>query len=177
MKMQLTIVSLLVFASVAVAQTPLANLMLRTNSAGELLIANAATGTGQGPATNMANLPGKVNSSNELLVACSDCGANGVGQLFATGTAPAVSNTSANSCGTTAATLAGTDSAGRITVGATSGTSCTVTFATAYTPAPACVANNETTGNLARATATTTTVTIAGTFVAADKLTYVCVGF
>jgi hypothetical protein len=91
-----------------------------------------------------------------------------------TGAVPAVSNTSANSCGTTAATIVGTDQAGKVTVGATTGTSCTVTFATAFANAPPCVVNNETTANLARATSTTTAVILAGTFVAGDVLSYAC---
>lgn len=91
--------------------------------------------------------------------------------------APAVTNTSSNSCGTSAATLAGTSSAGRITVGSVGGTSCTVTPPTAWDTAPACIANNETTGNLLRATATTSAVVIAGVMVAGDKLTYVCLGY
>lgn len=97
--------------------------------------------------------------------------------LIGGGTAPTVANTSANSCGTTAATIAGSDTAGRITVGATSGTSCTVTFGTAFATAPACWSNNETTGNLMRATATTTTVVIAGTMVGGDLITYGCTGY
>lgn len=97
--------------------------------------------------------------------------------LIASGTAPAVTNTSANSCGTNAATLAGGDGAGKVTVGATSGTSCTVTFATAFASAPACAVNNETTANLARATSTTTTVILAGTFVGGDVLAYQCLGY
>lgn len=89
---------------------------------------------------------------------------------------PAVSNTSANSCGTTAATLVGNDNAGKVTVGATAGTSCTVTFATAFSNAPSCSVSNETTANLSRTTSTTTTVVLAGTFAASDVLAYVCVG-
>lgn len=93
------------------------------------------------------------------------------------GTTPAVSNTSANSCGTSAATIVGADIAGKVTVGATSGTSCTVTFSVAWANAPACFVMNETTANLARATSTTTTVILAGAFVAGDKLAYGCLGY
>lgn len=96
--------------------------------------------------------------------------------LLGGGSTPAVTNTSANSCGTTAATIAGTDTAFRITVGATGGTSCTVTFAQAFAVAPACMANNETTANLARATPTTSAVVIAGTFVAGDNVSGICLG-
>ncbi len=92
------------------------------------------------------------------------------------GATPAVSNTSANSCGTSPATIIGNDIKGKVIVGATSGTSCTVTFTAAYAVAPSCHANNETTANLTRATSTTTTVILAGVFVAGDSLSYICVG-
>ncbi len=97
-------------------------------------------------------------------------------RVVTSGATPAVSNTSANSCGTSAATIIGNDIKGKIIVGATSGTSCTVTFTAAYAVAPSCHANNETTANLARATSTTTTVIIAGIFVAGDSLSYICIG-
>lgn len=91
-------------------------------------------------------------------------------------TAPAVTNTSANSCGTSAASIVGTDVSGKVTVGSVGGTSCTVTFGAAWTNAPSCVVTNETTANLARATSTTGTVILAGTFVAGDVLAYLCLG-
>lgn len=92
-------------------------------------------------------------------------------QIRSDGTAPAVGG----SCGT-GPTIAGTDNAGKVTTGTGSPTSCTVTFATAWASAPACTVTNETTANLARATSTTTTVTLAGTLVAADVLAYICIG-
>lgn len=76
-------------------------------------------------------------------------------------------------------TLAGSDGAGRITVGTGGASTGAVTFGTAF-PAgfnPACIANDETTGNLVRASATTTTLTISGTMSAADTVTWVCVGY
>lgn len=95
--------------------------------------------------------------------------------IITSGVTPAVSNTSANSCGTTAATIAGNDNNGVITVGATSGTSCTVTFTVAAAARRECVVTNETTANLARATYSDTTHSIfTGIFVAADKIAYVC---
>lgn len=88
-----------------------------------------------------------------------------------------VGNVGANSCGTSPATIAGNNSAGKVTVGATAGTACRVTFSSAWTNAPACVVTNETTANLARATSTTTTADLAGTFVAGDVLAYICIGY
>jgi hypothetical protein len=97
--------------------------------------------------------------------------------LIANGTAPTVADTTMSSCGTTAATIAGNDMAGKVTVGTVGGTSCTISFGVAWTNAPACTVTNETTANLARATSTTSTVILAGTFVAADKLAYHCIGY
>lgn len=97
------------------------------------------------------------------------------GQLVFSTTTPSVANTSANSCGTTAATIAGTNETGIVTVGATSGTSCTVTFSNTAPTRRQCSVNNETTAALARATYSSTTVSIfAGTFVAGDVLAYQC---
>ena len=90
---------------------------------------------------------------------------------------PTVGNVGANSCGTTAATIAGTDTSGKVVVGATAGSQCRVTFSAAWTNAPACVVTNETTGNLVRAASTTTRVDLTGTFVAGDSLAYACIGY
>lgn len=72
-----------------------------------------------------------------------------------TGTAPTVS-----SCGT-GPTITGSDQAGKVTTGS-GGTvqSCTLTFSSAFTAAPACVANDETGIVAVRATSTTTTLVI-----------------
>jgi hypothetical protein len=90
-------------------------------------------------------------------------------------TTPIVGNIGANSCGTTAATITGRDNAFAITVGATAGTDCRVTFDTTAPNTWACAFSNQTTGNLARQTAaTTTTSDVSGTFVAGDVLIGVC---
>lgn len=97
------------------------------------------------------------------------------GQFATAGTTPTVSNTTANSCGTTAATITGNDATGVITVGATAGTNCTITFVKAAPTRRQCTVTNETTANLSRSTfLTTTTSTVEGTFVAGDLISYVC---
>lgn len=97
------------------------------------------------------------------------------GALQTNGTVPSVSNTSAGSCGSTAATIAGNDNTGMITVGLTAGTSCTVTFTTAAVTRRQCNVNNATTANLARAVyINSTTSTFEGTFMAGDLLGYNC---
>lgn len=96
-------------------------------------------------------------------------------KVYTSGAVTSVSNTSAASCGSTAATIAGTDNNGIITVGATSGTSCTVTFGSAATTRRECTVTNETTANLVRSVyLTTTTSKFDGVFVAGDVLAYVC---
>jgi hypothetical protein len=77
----------------------------------------------------------------------------------------------------TGATLAGSDVAGRVTVGTNGASSGVLTFASAYNAAPSCTAQNETSPNLQRTTATASNVTITGTMAAGDKVTYLCVAF
>lgn len=172
--------------------TPLANLLLKVDSNGALVTCgDGGTGDVQGPGSATDNAVARFDGTTgkalqNSVVLIGDTGAiTGVLSLVASGdltarhslaagTAPTVANTSANSCGTTAATIAGKDEAFKITVGETSGTSCTVTFGTAFANAPACSVSNETTANLARATSTTTTVIVAGVFVAGDVIAGVC---
>lgn len=95
---------------------------------------------------------------------------------IASGATPAVTDTSADSCGSGTQTIVGNDNAGKVTVIGSSGTSCTVTFATAFANAPSCSATNETTAALARATTTTSTVILAGVFLQDDVIAYTCIG-
>lgn len=95
--------------------------------------------------------------------------------LFA-GTTPSVANVGANSCGTTAATIAGNEISGKITVGATAGTQCRVTFTQVATTARECVATDGTTTVATRATYVDTTHTdFFGAFVAGDVIAYICI--
>ena len=91
------------------------------------------------------------------------------------GTAPTIASGFGSS-----PSVAGADSAGRLTVGS-GGSAATgaITFGTTWATAPACVANNETTIQLVQATATTTTLTLTASaaFTAADKLTWICQGY
>lgn len=99
----------------------------------------------------------------------------GTRQLRISSGAPAVSSTSANSCGTSAPAIAGSDSVGTVTVGATSGTNCTVTFSYTAPTMWICEITDTTTAVLARAVPkTTTTVEFQGVFTAADVITYHC---
>lgn len=68
------------------------------------------------------------------------------------------------------------DSTGKVTTTTTGAASIAITFSTAFSRAPACVAVNETTANLLRATSTTTTVTLAGVTVSGDSLAWTCLG-
>ena len=77
-------------------------------------------------------------------------------------------------------TIAGTDLGGRVTVG-TGGTATTgqINFGTAWTTAPACTANDETTVLPVQAAAATATLilTSASPWTPGDKLTWVCIGY
>lgn len=94
------------------------------------------------------------------------------GHLESTGTTPALSG----SCGTSPSVV-GTDVAGKVTTGSVAPSSCVLTFATAWTNAPSCMVTNETTANVARAVSSTTVVTLTGTMIAGDVLSYLCVGW
>lgn len=94
------------------------------------------------------------------------------------GTAP-----TAGTCATSP-TIAGTDEVGRIAVGTSPSSTCVVNFGTAYTNAPVCLAENETTsGGSIVATETTSAVTftqyalstgIARNYTAADSIAWHC---
>lgn len=91
------------------------------------------------------------------------------------GTGLAVANVGANSCGTSAASIAGGNNAFVITVGATAGTQCRVAFTVAAATEWDCTVTDSTTTIATRATPVDTTHTdFLGAFVAADKVTGVC---
>lgn len=69
------------------------------------------------------------------------------------------------------------DSAGKVTTTGTGASTIVLTFANAFTRAPACSVNNETTANLARASSSTTQLTIGATIVTGDSLSYTCLGY
>lgn len=90
------------------------------------------------------------------------------------GNAPAVS-----ACGTSPS-ISGNDSVGRVAVGTTPSTTCTLTFVGAWTNAPVCFAQDETsavTMRVSTVSATSVTFTASGTLTAADAISYHCVGF
>ncbi len=95
--------------------------------------------------------------------------------LLTSGTGMAVANVGANSCGTTAATIAGNNNAFVVTVGATSGTQCRVAFTVTATAEWDCASNDDTTTVAVRTTPIDTTHTdLIGAFVAGDKVTGIC---
>jgi hypothetical protein len=73
--------------------------------------------------------------------------------------------------------IVGTSNAGRVTVGSGGASSGVINFRTAYPNPPICVAQDETNSSAMRAAASTTQLTIAGTMAAADRLTYICLGY
>lgn len=94
-----------------------------------------------------------------------------------TSTPTSITNTSAASCGTTAATLStgAANSRGSFVVGATSATDCTLTFSAAAAHAWVCIPSDETTAVLVRAVEVNTTSTkFQGVMTAGDKIGYLC---
>lgn len=86
-----------------------------------------------------------------------------------------VANVGANSCGTTAATIAGNSNSFEITVGATAGTQCRVTFPVAAPTRYNCTVTDATTTIATRATSVDTThVDFLGAFVAGDVVVAIC---
>ncbi|MFL5266813.1 MAG: glycosyl hydrolase family 28-related protein [Stellaceae bacterium] len=99
-----------------------------------------------------------------------------LGHQIMTGTTPTIGS-GASDCGTSPS-IGGNDSAGRVTVGASNGGQCTITFAKPWPNPPVCSAFDETNGNLVRPTAaSTSSVALSGMLMAGDTLVYHCVGY
>ena len=92
--------------------------------------------------------------------------------ILGTGTSPTVADNGAND-----STIAGKDTASKVTVGTGTTTSITITFGTAFTTAPVCVCNGTVSSDIKVATTTSTaTLTHAG-FTDGEVLHVVCMGF
>lgn len=97
------------------------------------------------------------------------------GSLILNSATPAVANVGADSCGTTAATIAGNNNIGDVTVGATAGSQCRLTFTVTAPNGWNCSANDTTTAVLVRASPVDTThADLLGTFTAGDVVSYQC---
>jgi hypothetical protein len=143
-----------------------------TNGAAWTFAGSRSTGTGAGGSLIFQTSPAAgstATTQNALVTALT---IDSKAHVIHGGSAPAVSG----SCGTSPS-VAGTDSAGKLTTGTVAPTSCTLTFSKAWGTAPSCFAQNETTANLVKAISTTTTVILSGTFVASDVLSYACIGY
>jgi hypothetical protein len=95
------------------------------------------------------------------------------GHLVASGADPTIS-----SCGTSP-TVVGNDNAGTVTVGTGGSASCTITFSSTFTTAPACVVTPHFASSpyISASSATAITVAHGGPgFAAGDKLSYHCMG-
>ncbi len=97
----------------------------------------------------------------------------GVEYTIKAGAAPALDA----GCGT-GATISGTNSIGRVTIGSTPGATCTLTFSAAWTNAPHCDANNESVGTLiANVVPSTTTLVLTATLLNTNLVSYHCIGW
>ncbi len=77
----------------------------------------------------------------------------------------------------TTPSIAGNSTRFRVTVGGGGDTTGVVLFNVTWATAPVCIANDDTTSELIRATPTTTQVTLAGTLNASDKISVSCGGY
>ncbi len=156
---------------------------VNSGAGGHILYPAGATGTAGGSVTlapiNYEFLALQFDGSNFRIVSITPRTAAGLGMLgrqIMTGATPMVGSGSSD-CGTSPS-IGGNDSAGRVTVGASNGDQCTITFATPWPNPPVCSAFNETAGNLVRPIAiSTSSVALTGTLTAGDRLVYQCVGY
>lgn len=97
------------------------------------------------------------------------------GHVEFNGTAPTTG--AGSTCGT-GHSVVGTDNAGIITVGSSSGSTCTLTFASAWTNTPICVVgrHNSTTATYVSA-ASTSAITITSSSISSSTIYYQCVGY
>jgi hypothetical protein len=101
-------------------------------------------------------------------------GLSNTGHVLSTGVLLTGGNLSG--CGTSPSIL-GTDSAGVVTVGTAAGTTCVLTFASAWGAAPACTITDDSAIVAIQGTSTTTTLTFTGSAaLTSAKLTYICIG-
>jgi hypothetical protein len=99
-----------------------------------------------------------------------------LGHQITSGAAPAVGS-GPGDCGTSPS-IAGNDSAGRITVGGSNGGQCTITFVSSWPNPPVCSAFDETTATPVQPTAaSTSSVALKGMLTSGDSLAYQCVGY
>jgi parallel beta-helix repeat protein len=92
--------------------------------------------------------------------------------------ATAATSPALSSCGTSPS-IVGSDSAGKVTMGSGTLTSCTVTFAAAWTHAPACTTDDESATGIVAVTNSTTTMamTIRATSLTSKVVSYICIGY
>jgi hypothetical protein len=93
----------------------------------------------------------------------------------------AISQTTAptlSACGTGPAVL-GSDNAGKVTMAADTGASCVLTFHAAWTNAPACMTNDESSTAIVAVTnsTTATAMTIRATSLTSKAVSYICMGY
>lgn len=112
-------------------------------------------------------------AAHQITFGCDGCTYGEADQFRVIGTAPTITA----GCGTSPS-LVGSATAGKLNVG-TGGTAtnCTLTFPTAFTTAPSCIVQDETTILAVRGTSTTTTlvITAALAFTASDIVSYICI--
>jgi len=142
-----------------------------------LTIAAGLTVESSGTTTNSLVVSGLTTTQGTMTFGNDDADtATFAGKISATGTDPALS-----SCGTSP-TILGSDHAGTVTVGTGTATSCTLTFASAYsTNAPACILTSEANNAdplyfSAKSTSAFTITTAASTNLAGQKFNYICTG-
>jgi hypothetical protein len=153
------------------------------SAGGKIVYPAGATGTAGDSVTlasvNYEFLALQFDGSNFRIMSITPRSAAGLGMLghqIMTGATPTVGS-GPSDCGSSPS-IGGNDSAGRVTVGASNGGRCTITFVTPWPNPPICSAFDETTEKLVRPTAASTgSVALTGTLTAGDSVVYHCVGY
>ena len=99
-----------------------------------------------------------------------------LGHQIVSGATPTI-GAGPSDCGT-APSIGGNDDAGRVTVGASNGGRCTITFVEPWPNPPVCSAFDETSDTLVRPSATSaSSIALVGALNAGDTLVYQCVAY
>lgn len=136
-----------------------------SGTGGRVLYNNAGT-LGELPITGSGNA---VLATAPSIATLTATGLTTVGKVATSGTAPALT-----SCGTSPA-IVGSDTAGTVTLGTATPTTCTVTFNAAYAASPICIVSWQTNIASMQYTVSTSAISITQTATSSNKVNYHCI--
>jgi len=143
----------------------------QTNKAGGDLNLRAGISTGSGGSSVNIQTATPGGSATTDRTPTTKLTVDGYGHLISASQTPVIS-----ACGTGSPSVAGNDIVGKITTGGGALTSCLLTFGNAWTNAPSCFVNDETTALFTANTTTTGTMTVKGAVLTSVVISYHCFG-